>query len=175
MKKLDFFTPFVLLSFMPAGQNLINQAATVTVNVKRDPLYKKLSAMHLTLTTRRFLYYYLSNLELEEACGKAHITKGHAASILSDFSKRRELQEIMQLVGLDDVTVLGKMSQLLHAKRPVYFEGLGMKEVPALGIQAKVLDIATKVKGWQNGALVNVNVFSPVEASQTQDELNGLD
>lgn len=160
---------------MSKDPNLIDQAAAIITNVKRDPLYKKLQSMHLTLVTRRFLYYYLSNLELEEACSKSHITKGHAASILAEFSKRAELQELMQIVGLDDVTVLGKMSQLLHAKRQIYVEGVGVREVPALGIQAKVLDITTKVKGWQNGALVNVNVFSPVPASQTQDELAGLD
>jgi hypothetical protein len=160
---------------MSESPNLIDQAAEVIENVQRDPLYKSLRKMHLTLTSRRFLYFFLTTLEIDESCKKAHVTRGHAASILSEFSKSCDLQKLMAMVGLDDMSVLAKMAALLNAKREVITLKGEIRKVDAPDIQAKVLDIAVKSKGWYSDGMKNLNVFAPVLASETKDELNAIE
>jgi len=161
-------------SYQPKPPNLINQAIESLQRPTTDPIYKKLKAMHLTLVSRRFLYYFLTTLELEESCKKAHVNKGHASQILNDFSHRTDFQELMGIVGLDDLTVLGKLSQLLNAKRETFTLTGGIVRLEAPDIQLKAVEITSKVKGWYSDG-AKIGFFAPVSAEETRQEVEALE
>lgn len=141
----------------------------------KDPLFKSLRKFSITARERRFLYYFLVTLDSEEAAEKSGLGYGHARHILHEMTRRADFQELMGMVGLDDLTLLGKLSQLVHAKKPALGPGGKVVMLDAPEIQVKALEITAKSKGWFSDGARNVNVFAAVPVERTRAELEILE